>query len=102
VVLTTDFGADSGRESRRRAVITGCIVIRRCWRVPGFEAGRYTGHRMRGAAWPVDGAVRPADICATIYRSAGDGSGLVCVRPAEQAAQGGAGWRAPIPVLILE
>lgn len=66
VVLTTDFGrtpgvnATAGRDHWMHCYSTVLAGA-------GIRGGTVHGLSDASAAWPIDGAVRPADICATIY-----------------------------------
>lgn len=66
VVLTTDFGrtpgvnATAGRDHWMHCYSTVLAGA-------GIRGGTVHGVSDASAAWPIDGAVRPADICATIY-----------------------------------
>ena len=66
VVLTSDFGRTpgvnrtAGRDHWMRCYST--ILARR-----GIRGGTVYGSSDKQAAWPVDGPVRPADVCATIF-----------------------------------
>ncbi|MFM7056956.1 MAG: DUF1501 domain-containing protein [Planctomycetota bacterium] len=70
VVLTTDFGrtpgvnATAGRDHWMHCYSTVLAGA-------GIRGGTVHGTSDSSAAWPVDGAVRPADICATIYELLG-------------------------------
>jgi len=70
VVLTTDFGrtpgvnATAGRDHWMHCYSTVLAGA-------GIRGGTVYGESDGHAAWPVDGAVRPADICATIYDQLG-------------------------------
>ncbi len=70
VVLTTDFGrtpgvnATAGRDHWMHCYSTVLAGA-------GIRGGTVHGASDSSAAWPVDGAVRPADICATIYHLLG-------------------------------
>ena len=70
VVLTTDFGrtpgvnATAGRDHWMHCYSTVLAGA-------GIRGGTIHGASDAHAAWPVDGAVRPADICATIYHQLG-------------------------------
>lgn len=70
VVLTTDFGrtpgvnATAGRDHWMHCYSTVLAGA-------GIRGGTIHGVSDASAAWPVDGAVRPADICATIYDQLG-------------------------------
>lgn len=66
VVLTSDFGrtpnvnATAGRDHWMHCYSTVLAGA-------GIRGGTVYGSSDKQAAWPVDGPVRPADICATIY-----------------------------------
>lgn len=66
VVLTTDFGrtpgvnATAGRDHWMHCYST-------VFAGAGIRGGTVYGASDAAAAWPIDGAVRPADLCATIY-----------------------------------
>ncbi len=70
VVLTTDFGrtpgvnATAGRDHWMHCYSTVMAGA-------GIRGGTVHGASDAHAAWPVDGPVRPADICATIYDQLG-------------------------------
>ena len=70
VVLTTDFGrtpgvnATAGRDHWMHCYSTVLAGA-------GIRGGTVHGASASAAAWPIDGAVRPADICATIYDQLG-------------------------------
>ncbi|MFO0872186.1 MAG: DUF1501 domain-containing protein, partial [Pirellulales bacterium] len=70
VVLTTDFGrtpgvnATAGRDHWMHCYSTVLAGA-------GIRGGTVYGASDAHAAWPVDGPVRPADICATIYQQLG-------------------------------
>lgn len=70
VVLTTDFGrtpgvnATAGRDHWMHCYSTVLAGA-------GIRGGTVYGASDASAAWPIDGAVRPADICATIYDQLG-------------------------------
>jgi hypothetical protein len=70
VVLTTDFGrtpgvnATAGRDHWMHCYSTVLAGA-------GIRGGTVHGVSDASAAWPVDGAVRPSDICATIYDQLG-------------------------------
>lgn len=70
VVLTTDFGrtpgvnATAGRDHWMHCYSTVLAGA-------GIRGGTIHGASDANAAWPIDGAVRPADICATIYDQLG-------------------------------
>ncbi|MFO0817015.1 MAG: DUF1501 domain-containing protein [Pirellulales bacterium] len=70
VVLTTDFGrtpgvnATAGRDHWMHCYSTVLAGA-------GIRGGTVHGASDAHAAWPVDGPVRPADICATIYQLLG-------------------------------
>jgi hypothetical protein len=70
VVLTTDFGrtpgvnATAGRDHWMHCYSTILAGA-------GIRGGTVHGVSDASAAWPIDGAVRPADICATIYDQLG-------------------------------
>ncbi len=70
VVLTTDFGrtpgvnATAGRDHWMHCYSTVLAGA-------GIRGGTVHGASDGSAAWPIDGAVRPADICATIYDQLG-------------------------------
>jgi hypothetical protein len=70
VVLTTDFGrtpgvnATAGRDHWMHCYSTVLAGA-------GIRGGTVHGVSDASAAWPIDGAVRPADICATIYDQLG-------------------------------
>lgn len=70
VVLTTDFGrtpgvnATAGRDHWMHcysSLLSGA----------GIRGGAVHGVSDASAAWPIDGVVRPADLCATIYDQLG-------------------------------
>lgn len=66
VVLTSDFGrtpgvnATAGRDHWMHCYSTLLAGA-------GIQGGTVYGSSDQSAAWPVDGPVRPADICASIY-----------------------------------
>lgn len=70
VVLTSDFGRTpnvnhlAGRDHWMHCYSTVLAGA-------GIRGGSIHGASDRQAAWPVDGPVRPADICATIYECLG-------------------------------
>lgn len=70
VVLTSDFGrtpnvnASAGRDHWMHCYSTILAGA-------GIRGGTVYGSSDKQAAWPVDGPVRPADICATIYECLG-------------------------------
>ncbi len=70
VVLTSDFGrtpnvnATAGRDHWPHCYATILAGA-------GIRGGTVFGSSDKQAAWPVDGPVRPADICATIYECLG-------------------------------
>jgi len=70
VVLTSDFGrtpgvnATAGRDHWMHCYSTILAGA-------GIRGGMVYGASDASAAWPLDGAVRPADICATIYHCLG-------------------------------
>jgi hypothetical protein len=70
VVLTTDFGrtpgvnATAGRDHWMHCYSTVLAGA-------GIRGGTVYGASDAHAAWPIDGPVRPADICATIYQQLG-------------------------------
>jgi hypothetical protein len=70
VVLTTDFGRTPGVNAK-----AGRDHWMHCYSTvlagAGIRGGTVHGASDRHAAWPVDGPVRPADICATIYQLLG-------------------------------
>lgn len=70
VVLTTDFGRTPGVNTT-----AGRDHWMHCYSTlmagAGIRGGTIHGASDSSAAWPVDGAVRPADLCATIYRTLG-------------------------------
>ena len=60
----------------------------------GIRGGTVYGSSDKQAAWPVDGPVRPADVCATIFDRPGNRI-LTCPLPsAEPSAQNRPGGRA--------
>lgn len=70
VVLTTDFGRTPGvNQTAGRDHWMHCYST--VLAGAGIRGGTVYGASDAGAAWPVDGAVRPADICATIYDQLG-------------------------------
>ena len=70
VVLTTDFGRTPGVNKA-----AGRDHWMHCYSTvlagAGIRGGTVYGASDAHAAWPVDGPVRPADICATIYHQLG-------------------------------
>ncbi|MFN9040976.1 MAG: DUF1501 domain-containing protein, partial [Planctomyces sp.] len=70
VVLTTDFGRTPGvNQTAGRDHWMHCYST--VLAGAGIRGGTVYGASDAGAALPVDGAVRPADICATIYDQLG-------------------------------
>lgn len=70
VVLTTDFGRTPGVNAKAgRDHWTHCYST--VLAGAGIRGGTVHGASDAHAAWPVDGPVRPADICATIYQQLG-------------------------------
>lgn len=70
VVLTTDFGRTPGVNKT-----AGRDHWMHCYSTvlagAGIRGGTVFGESDKHAAWPIDGAVRPADVCATIYDQLG-------------------------------
>jgi hypothetical protein len=70
VVLTSDFGRTpnvnqhAGRDHWMHCYSTILAGA-------GIRGGTVHGRSDRQAAWPIDGLVRPADVCATIYECLG-------------------------------
>jgi hypothetical protein len=70
IVLTSDFGRTpnvnhiAGRDHWAHCYSTVLAGA-------GIRGGTVFGSSDKQAAWPLDGAVRPADICATIYECLG-------------------------------
>jgi hypothetical protein len=70
VVLTTDFGRTpgvNGTAGRDHWMHCYSTVLAGA----GIRGGTVFGASDAHAAWPIDGPVRPADICATIYHQLG-------------------------------